>query len=87
MTETLLSTQHDQLDELFARAAGRFGRQIRTIAWPDPDMAPARTATVWRMRERMKTSDYHIDPLLVANAIVDRVYAGGLTTPVHPQVS
>lgn len=72
MTYTL-PTQHDQLDELFATAAGRFGRQLRTIAWPDPDSAPARTSTVARMRARLLKTDYLIDPSVVASAIVDRV--------------
>jgi hypothetical protein len=83
MTQTLVSSPHDQLAELIATAAGRFGRRVRTIAWPEPDMAPARSTTVVRMRERINSSEYQIDPLLVANAIVDRVCAGGLTTPLH----
>lgn len=87
MTQTLRCSPHDQLEELFATAAGRFGRRIRTIAWPDPDMAPAHSTTVVRMRERMKKSEYRTDPLVVANAIVDRVSAGGLTTPLHKQSS
>jgi hypothetical protein len=86
MSQTLRSSPHDQLEELVATAAGRFGRGVRTIAWPDPDVAPARSTTVVRMRKRMKMSKFEIDPLLVANAIVDRVSAGGLTTP-HKQAS
>jgi hypothetical protein len=87
MTQTLVSSPHDQLEELFTTAAGRFGRRIRTIAWPDPDRAPARSTTVVRMRERMMKGEHQIDPLVVANAIVDRVFAGGLTTPLHKQAS
>jgi len=83
MTQTFVSTPHDQLAELLAAAAGRFGRQLPTIAWPDPDTAPVRCTTVMRMRERINGGEYQIDPLLVANAIVDRVRAGGLTTTLH----
>jgi hypothetical protein len=74
MTSTLLSPE--QLEHLFPMASGRFGRQIKTIAWPDPEMAPARTTTVMRMQERMKTSDFRIDPRVVSGAIVERMFAG-----------
>jgi hypothetical protein len=74
MTSTLLS--HEQLEHLFPTATGRFGRQIKTIAWADPETAPTRTTTVWRMRERMKSSDFQIDPRVVSGAIVERMYAG-----------
>jgi hypothetical protein len=50
-------------------------------------MAPARSTTVVRMRARMKKSEHQIDPVVVANAIVDRVCAGGLTIPLHKQSS
>ena len=81
MSTTLRYTNHDLLDELVARAAGRFGRQIRTIAWPNPELAP-RTVVVERMKQRQK-SGYEIDPRLVAKAIIDRLTAGGLTSPVR----
>ena len=74
MTSTLLSQQ--QLEHLFPTASGRFGRQIKTIAWADPETAPTRTTTVWRMRERMKSSDYRIDPQVVSGAIVERMFVG-----------
>jgi hypothetical protein len=83
MTQTVRSSSHDQLEELLAATAGRFGRRIRTIAWPDPDMAPARSTTVVCMRERMSESEYQIDALVVADAIVDRVSVGALTTHLH----
>lgn len=83
MTQTLVSTPNDQLAELLTSAAGRFARRIRTIAWPDPEMAPPRSSTVVRMRERINSGEYQIDSQLVANAIVDRVCAGGLTTTLH----
>ena len=41
MTSTLLSPE--QLEHLFPTATGRFGRQITTIAYADPETAPART--------------------------------------------
>ena len=74
LTSTLLSQQ--QLQHLFPTATGRFGRQIKTIAWADPETAPTRTTTVWRMRERMKSSDYQIDPRVVSGAIVERMFVG-----------
>ena len=74
MTSTLLS--HDELEHLFPTATGRFGRQIKTIAWPDPEMAPARTTTVLRMQERMQSSDFRIDPRVVSGAIVERMFIG-----------
>jgi hypothetical protein len=82
MSTTLRYSQYDLLDELVARAAGRFGRQIRTIAWPNPELAPVRTMEVERMKQRLK-SGYEVDPRLVASAIIDRLAAGGLTAPVR----
>lgn len=82
MTTTLRYTQHDLLDELVARAAGRFGREIRTIAWPNPELAPSRTMEVESMKQRQK-SGYEVDPRLVASAILERLAAGGLTPPVR----
>ena len=74
MTSTLLSAE--QLEQLVPTATGRFGRQLMTIAHPDPETAPARTATVTRMQERMRTSDYRIDPRLISGAIVERLVTG-----------
>jgi len=74
MTSTLLS--QEQLEHLFPTAGGRFGRQIKTIAYADPETAPARTMTVWRMRERMQASDFRIDPRVVSGAIVERMVTG-----------
>jgi hypothetical protein len=82
MSTTLRYSHHGLLDELAARAAGRFGRQIRTIAWPNPDFAPPRMMEVKRMKQRQK-SGYEVDPRLVASAIIDRLAAGGLTPPVR----
>ena len=67
-----------------ATAGGRFGRQIGTIAWPDPERAPVRSATVLGMRARVQYRDYQIDSFVLAEAIIDRLCAGGLTT--RPQV-
>ena len=78
MTTALRYHHYGQLDELLANAAGRFGREVRTIACPNPDMAPSRTTEVERMRDLMKKSGYEVDPRLVANAIFERLAAGGL---------
>jgi hypothetical protein len=72
MTLTLQHSRHDQLEEASA-TAGRFGRQTRTIAWPDPELAPVRSDTVARMRARVQYYDYKIDPLVLAEAIINRV--------------
>ena len=74
MTSTLLSPE--QLEQLLPTATGRFGRQLMTITYPDPETAPARTTTVTRMQERMRSSDYRIDPRLVSGAIVERLFTG-----------
>ena len=72
MTLTLQSAQHDQLEERVATAARRFERQIRTIEWADAD-APVRSDKVARMQARVQYYDYKIDPLVLAEAIIDRV--------------
>ena len=72
-TTTTLQGACEQLDQLFAAAAGRFGRQVRTLAQADPELTPTRSDAVARMRVRMQASDYRVDPLVVSDAIVDRV--------------
>ena len=82
MSTALRYQHHEELDEierLLIKAAGRFGREVRTIACPDPAMAPSRKTEVERMRERMKKSGYDVDPRLVAAAILERLAAGGVT--------
>ena len=79
MTTALRYHHQEALDEFLSRAGGRFGREVRTIACPDPDMAPARTTEVERMRQRLKKSGYDVDPRLVAAAILERLAAGGLS--------
>ena len=69
---TIQTSAQDQLDQLLIAASGRFGRQARMIACPDPELAPARAATVARMCERMQRG-YRIDTDVVASAILDRV--------------
>lgn len=83
MSQTLQISAHDQLAELLVTAPGRFGRRMRTIAWSGPDMAPPRSLTVARMRDRMNRGGYQIDASLVASAIVDRVCAGDRTPTLH----
>jgi hypothetical protein len=80
MTTALRYTLNEELlDQLLPAAAGRFGREVRKIACPDPEMAPSRTTEVERMRERMKKSGYDVDPRLVAAAILERLAAGGIS--------
>ena len=78
MTTALRYHHYQELDELLPRTAGRFGREVRTIACPDPEMSPPRTEEVERMRERMKKSGYDVDPRLIAAAILERLTAGGI---------
>ncbi|MDX6722131.1 MAG: hypothetical protein QOD73_535 [Solirubrobacteraceae bacterium] len=79
MAHTLHLSPHEQLHHMIARAAGRFGRQVRTVAWTNAETAPARPATVARMRARVRAGEYLIDSSLVADAIVERVG----TTSLH----
>ena len=78
MTTALRYTHDEALAELLPQAAGRFGREVRKIACPDPEMAPSRTSEVERMRDLMKKSGYDVDPRLVASAILERLAAGGV---------
>jgi hypothetical protein len=79
MTTSIRYTQHDELTELRLKAAGRFGREVRVIACPDPEQCPSRKAEVERMRTRLKKSGYDVDPRLVAAAILERLTAGGVS--------
>ena len=82
MSTTLRYRQHDQLAELMAGSVGRFGRKVRTIANPNPELTPVRAREVERMGQRQK-SGYEVDPRLVAIAILERLTAGGLKPPVR----
>ena len=83
MTHTLQISRHDHLAEMVATTSRRFGRRFRTIAWNEPDMGPARSEVVVRMRNRINSGEYQIDTLAVASAIVDRVCAGSHTITLH----
>ena len=78
MTHTLHTTSRDQLEESLATTAGRFGREVGTIGWPDPQRAPVRSDVVLHMRARVQYRDYQIDSYALAEAIVDRLRAGGV---------
>jgi hypothetical protein len=78
MTPALRYTTHDELTELLHKAAGRFGREARVIACPDPELTQTRKMEVERMRTRLKKSGYDVDPRLVADAILERLTAGGV---------
>jgi hypothetical protein len=79
MTTALRYSKHDdELTELLLKAAGRFGRGVRVIACPDPEQAQSRKMEVERMRTRLKKSGYDVDPRLVADAILERLTAGGV---------
>ena len=85
MIPTPQTARHDQLAEPVARSAGRFASQIGTIGWPDPELAPVRRATVLRMQARVQYRDYQIDSFVLAEAISERLCAGGLTTRLRQQ--
>ena len=74
MTRTL---HNSQLDQLVDRAVSSLDGELGTIACPDPELAPARTRTVMRMRTRITTDEYVVDTLAVADAIVERVRPAG----------
>ena len=80
MSPTLHTALHDQLAEPVAAPTGRFTSQIGTTGWPDPELAPIRRATVLRMQARVQYRDYQINSSVLADAIVERLCAGGLTT-------
>jgi hypothetical protein len=77
MTLTLHISRHDELDQLVDRAVSSLDSELGTIACPDPELGPARTRTVMRMRTRITAADYVVDPLAVADAIVERVRPAG----------
>jgi hypothetical protein len=85
MTPSLHTATHDHLAEPVARSTGRFASQIGTIGWPDPALAPVRRATVLRMQARVQYRDYQIDSFVLADAISERLCAGGLTTRLRGQ--
>jgi anti-sigma28 factor (negative regulator of flagellin synthesis) len=72
MTSTLQISPQAQLEEV-STTEGRFARQPLTIAWPDPEPAPVRSARVARMQARVQYRDYQIDPAVLAEAIIDHV--------------
>jgi hypothetical protein len=78
MANGLRYSRQDELTELLLEAAGRFGRQARVIACPDPEQDQPRKMEVERMRTRLKKSGYDVDPRLVADAILERLTAGGV---------
>jgi hypothetical protein len=73
MTHTLQDSLQTQLEEV-AATTGRFGRQVLTLDFPDPD--EARSDVVTRMRARVRYYDYKIDNVVLAEAIIDRVRLG-----------
>jgi hypothetical protein len=79
MTTAFRYSKHNELMELLDKAAGRFGREVRVIACPDPEQAQSRKMEVERMRTRLKKSGYDVDPRLVAAAILERLTAGGVS--------
>ena len=79
MTTALRYSRHDEPSELLRKTAGRFGREARTIACPDPQQGQSRQTEVESMRQRLKTSGYDVDPRLVAAAILERLMAGGIS--------
>jgi hypothetical protein len=78
MTSSLRYSRQDELTELLLKAAGRFGRDARVIACPNPEQDHPRKTEVERMRTRLKKSGYDVDPRLVAAAILERLTAGGV---------
>jgi hypothetical protein len=73
MTHTLQDSLQAQLEEV-ASATARFGRQVLTIDFPDPQHV--RSDVVECMRARVQYYDYKIDNRALAEAIIDRVRLG-----------
>jgi anti-sigma28 factor (negative regulator of flagellin synthesis) len=70
MTSTLQTSPQAQLEEV---STARFARQPLTIAWPDPEPAPVRSARVAEMKARVQYFNYQIDSAVLAEAIIDHV--------------
>ena len=85
MTPTLRTAPHDQHTEPVTGPTGRFTSQIGTTGWPDPELAPIRWDSVLRMRARVQYRDYQMDSSVLADAIVERLCAGGLATRPREQ--
>ena len=79
MSPTLHTALHDQFAQPVAASTGRFTSQIGTTGWPNPELAPVRRAMVLRMQARVQYRDYQIDSSVLADAIVERLCAGGLS--------
>ena len=70
MTSTLQTSPQAQLEEV---STSRFAHQPLTIAWPDPEPAPARSARMAEMKARVQYFNYQIDSAVLAEAIIDHV--------------
>jgi len=79
--------QPDQLDELLARAVSRLDGELGTIASPDPELAPARTRTVMRLRTRIANDEFAAAPLATADAIVERLIPAGPVSWLQAQAA
>jgi anti-sigma28 factor (negative regulator of flagellin synthesis) len=77
MSLTLQSTQPDRLDQLLARAVSRLDGELGTIDVADPELAPARTRTVMRVRTRIANEELVVDPQAAADAIIERLRPAG----------
>jgi len=87
MSLTLHTSQPAQLDALLARAVSRLDGELGTIACPDPELAPARTRTVMRMRTRIANGELALDSAVVADAIVERLRPAGPASWLQAQAA
>jgi hypothetical protein len=77
MALTLHLTPPDQIDRLVDRAVGSLDHELGKIDCSDPELQPARTRTVVRMRTRLMADEYVVDAGAVADAIVERLRPAG----------
>ena len=77
MSLTLHITPPDQIDQLVDRAVGPLDHALGTVECSDPELSPTRIRTVMRMRTRILTGEYVVDPDAVAEALVERLRPAG----------
>jgi len=77
MSLTLHITPPDQIDQLVDRAVGPLDHAYGTVECSDPELSPTRIRTVMRMRTRILTGEYVVDPDAVAEALVERLRPAG----------
>ena len=83
MPLTLHITPSDQIDQLVERAVSPLDHELGTVECCDPELSPTRIGTVMRMRTRILTGEYVVDPNAVADALAERLRPAGPVSWLH----